>query len=179
MAVDDIVAGHGVVYVAPYGTALPANHNASLNAGFKSLGEVSEEGLAHAFNVSADMLRNWKGDAVKTLKTTTDITFGLTFLEDTDRVLELFYGADLNSGGGISDIELGRPEDKAYAMVIAYADGTNEQRYVLPRVEVMERGDKTVNPSSVGWSMTFAALYDDVEDNNGTLQFNRDITETG
>lgn len=179
MAVDDIVAGHGVVYVAPYGTTLPTNHDASLDAAFKSLGEVSEDGLTHAFTVGAETLRNWEGNIVKTLKSTIDVTFALTFLEDTDRVIELFYGAELSVAGGLSEINLDRPEDIEYAMVIAVTDGTNEQRYVLPRVEVMERGDKTINPTSVGWNMTFAALYDPTEQTCGTLQFNRDVSETG
>lgn len=179
MAVDDIVAGHGIVYVAPYGTTLPADHNASLNAAFKSLGEVSEDGLTHAFTVGAETLRNWEGNIVRTLKSTIDVTFQLSFLEDTDRVIELFYGAQLSTGGGLSEINLDRPEDVAYAMVIAITDGTLEQRYVLPRVEVMERGEKTINPTTVGWQMTFAALYDPDEETCGTLQFNRDITETG
>ena len=178
MAVQDIFAGHGVAYLAPYNTPLPADADEALNAAFVSLGEVSEDGLAHAFTPDKTILKNWAGNDVRVLTTTTSITFGLKFLEDNLRVVELFYGATVNAGTGVSDVALGRPIDQQYAMVIALADGARGKRYVLPRVEVSEREDKTVAPGEAGWGMTFAALHDPVTGGNGSLQFAWNLAST-
>jgi hypothetical protein len=177
MAVDDIFVGqNGVVSVAPYGTTLPASASTALAPEFESLGEISEEGLTHSFSADKTMLKNWRGEDVRTLITGNSITFSLTFLEDNRQVLELFYGHEATAAAGASSIELGQPLDAPVVMVITLTDGDKDQRFVLPRVEVSDRGDKTFSIGSAGTQLTFAALYDDVAKNQGMLQFAWDIS---
>lgn len=178
---DTIFSGSGLAYLAPFGTALPTNAETALNAAFISLGEVHEDGLEHAFSVDKEVIRNWDKLPIKTTATSVEATFGLTFLDDNELVVGAFYGSEVVSqSGGFSKVELGKPADQAWALVIVTEDpGTERKRvYALPRVEVSERSDQTVAPGEAGWGLTFTALYDATFGSMGEVLFGDDLTAT-
>lgn len=178
---DAIFSGSGLAYLAPYGTDLPTNAESTLDAAFINLGEIHEDGLEHAFAVDKEVIRNWSKVPIKTTATSVEATFALTFLDDHELVVGAFYGAEVESqAGGFSKVELGKPSDQAWALVIRTEDpATNRLKvYSLPRVEVSERADQTVAPGEAGWGLTFTALHDADFGSMGEILFGDDLTAT-
>lgn len=161
---DAIFAGSGQCLSGPHATTLPADIDdmTALDPALVDLGIVSEDGLEHAFSVDKTVIKDWQGQPVRTIGTSTEITFKLTFLETNAEVLAHYYGTEVVAAGTGSKITLGQPADPAYAMVIPVQDSsTGSLRvYVLPRVEVMERESQTVKPDETGYGLTYQALYD-------------------
>ena len=179
---DAIFAGSGQALSGPYGTTLPADIDdmTSLDSALVDLGIVSEDGLEHAFSVDKTIIKDWQGRPVRTIGTSTEITFKLTFLETNAEVLSHYYGNEVEAAGTGSKISLDQPSDPAYAMVIPVEDSStgNVRVYVLPRVEVMERDDQTVKPDETGYGITYQALYDPTLDSCGYVLYDEDLIGT-
>ena len=60
----------GALFVAPAGTTLPTTASASLDAAFKGLGYVSEEGLVNNTETDVEDTFAWGGDNVLSGQTT-------------------------------------------------------------------------------------------------------------
>lgn len=177
---NNIYAGSGRCLAGPLGTVLPddAADLSTLAAAFKDLGEVSEDGLEHSFSVDRTVLKNWAGQPVRALGTSTEITFKLTFLETNKDVLELYYGKPVTAAGTGSKIDLGQPADSPRAMVILTEDKATGRvkAYCLPRVEVAERDDQTVKPDEPDqYGITFHALVDPTLGTSGYILFDNDL----
>jgi hypothetical protein len=181
MAVTDVRVGStGTCEIAPEGTTLPTNAGSALEGAFVDLGEISEEGLEHAFDVSSEQIRNWSGKVLRSVNTDTTATFKLQFMETTADVLELFYGATVESQlGDYSRVLITSPDTTPQAMVITVVDSADDsfKRYVLPRIVVSERGEvKDVNSDASYWECTVTALYDSTISGFGYLQIDNDLT---
>jgi hypothetical protein len=182
MAADDIFAGSGAAWSGPQGTTLPVDiaEMASLDPALVDLGLISEDGLETSFSVDKTVLKDWSGQAVRVLGTSVEITFKLTFLEQTQSVVSQYYGADVTSTDTGSKVDLGQPADAAYAMVIPVEDPATSKLkvYVLPRVEVVDRDDQTIKPDETGYGLTYQALLDPTLGTCGYVLFDEDLTET-
>ena len=182
MAADDIFAGSGAAWSGPYGTTLPTDIDdmTALDPALVDLGLISEDGLETSFSVDKTVIKDWSGAAVRTLGTSTEITFKLTFLEQTLEVVQQYYGATVETAGTGSKIELGQPADANYAMVIPVEDpSTGKMKvYVLPSVEVVERDDQTIKPDETGYGITYQALLDPTLGSCGYILFDEDLTGT-
>lgn len=162
MSADDIFAGSGVAYFAPVGTALPATAVATLNSAFESAGEISQDGLTVAFEVSKAVFTNWQGNPVKVKTLTSEFKFTLKFYEDNALVKELFYGTEVEStAGGTSKIAIGSAVDVPRAAVIHVTDGNVDKRFALKEVVAGERAEFNVKPDEAGYSITFHAVVVD------------------
>jgi len=84
----------GAVYIAPYGTALPTTAWASLNAAFKNLGYVSEDGLVNGVETDVQDVNAWGGDLVLSGQTTFKEMFTVNLLETNEDALKTYYGSD-------------------------------------------------------------------------------------
>lgn len=181
MSADAIFAGSGQCLAGPYGTELPVDIDDmdTLDPALVDLGEVNQDGLEHAFSVDKTVLKNWKGLPVRTLGTSTEITFKLTFLETTKDIVEMYYGAPVVTAGSGSKVDLGQPADESRAMVIPVEDpGTGRVKvYVLPNVVVAERDDQTVKPDEAGYGLTFHALVEPSLGTSGYVLFDEDLTD--
>ena len=76
MAINTATSGKpkavsGAIYVAPVGTALPTDATTSLNASFKSVGYISDEGITNAYSISSEETKSWSKSS---------LTSGLLFM---------------------------------------------------------------------------------------------------
>jgi hypothetical protein len=174
------VGTDGTVWVAPLGTTLPANTDATLDGAFVNLGEVSSEGLEAAFEASSEYVRNWKGLPVRSFTPETTFTFAVTFLETDMKTLDTQFGTTTESvGGGFSETRIGQPSNTPQALVIPVVDSKDNSisQWVIPQAVVGERDAITYSNSEVtAYRLTFSALWDSTEEVFAILQHDTDLT---
>src|SRR5690625_3016887 len=89
----------GAVWSAPLGTILPTDATTELTNEFKSLGYISEDGLANENSPESENIKAWGGDTVANVQTSKDDTFTFTLIEATNiNVLKEIYGQDNVTG---------------------------------------------------------------------------------
>lgn len=84
----------GAVFVAPIGSTLPTNATTALDAAFKNLGYVSEDGLVNSIETDTENINAWGGDLVLVGQTNYMETFMVNLLETNPDALKAFYGTD-------------------------------------------------------------------------------------
>jgi hypothetical protein len=155
----------GAIFSAPLGTPLPTDATTDLNAAFKPLGYVSEDGLVNANTASTDNLKAWGGDIVDTVQTEKTDTFTYTLIESLNiDVLKEIYGKDNVSGDlttGIT-IKANSKELEQHAVVIEIIlKGKVLKRIVIPNGKVTEVGEISYTDSDmVGYETTLNAFPD-------------------
>lgn len=172
-----LVGRDGTCEIAPYGTALPDDFDDALDAAFVDLGEISEDGLEHVFEVESERIANWAGQTVRLVNKKANATFKMKFLETNEDVVGLFYGAAVTGAAGVSSVAIGDPAPDTRAMVVTVIDGDTEKRYVLAKVQVSDRGSVPEKGDEAStYELTFEALYDSTVGGYGELQFDNDLT---
>ncbi|MGW2662804.1 phage tail tube protein [Nocardia tengchongensis] len=89
------IAVTGGVLAAPVGSALPMSAAAEIDAAFKALGYVSEDGLESKGERSVESVKDWNADIIAQLQTEHSVRFGLTLYAVWDQdVLSEIFGQD-------------------------------------------------------------------------------------
>lgn len=164
----------GAIFSAPAGTPLPTDATTDLNAAFKPLGYVSEDGLVNENTASTDNLKAWGGDIVDTVQTEKTDTFTYTLIESLNiDVLKEIYGKDNVSGDlttGIT-IKANSKELEQHAVVFEIIlKGKVLKRIVIPNGKVTEVGEISYTDSgTVGYETTLNAFPD--EDGNTHYEY--------
>lgn len=164
----------GAIFSAPLGTPLPTDATTDLNAAFKPLGYVSEDGLVNENTASTDNLKAWGGDIVDTVQTEKTDTFTYTLIESLNiDVLKEIYGKDNVSGDLTSGITIkaNSKELEQHAVVIEIIlKGKVLKRIVIPNGKVTEVGEISYTDSEmVGYETTLNAFPD--EDGNTHYEY--------
>jgi hypothetical protein len=159
----------GGVLVAPTGTVGPTDNSTALNAAFKALGYVGEDGLTESTDRSTDKVKAWGGDIVKVLQTDYSVTYQFTLIEHMNNdVLKALYGsanvaftAQTVSTGNKNNVKLVSDTLPVQAWVFEVKDGLNRIRIYVPKGQITETGEVVYNDGQiVGHQVTLEAFYD-------------------
>lgn len=152
----------GAVFWAPKGTALPADHEATLDPLFVPVGILSEDGVSEGLSVDTNKIKGWPGGrTVRVTNTSTEKTFGFTMIENSPLAAKLYYGAgDPVTAGTGARIDI--PEAIGIvdgAFVIEKHDGDTIERRCIENGQVSERGDRTAdNENADGKEVTVESV---------------------
>ena len=157
----------GAVYSAPLGTALPTDAKTTLAAAYKSLGYISEDGMANENSPESEIIKAWGGQTVLVTQTDKADTFTYTLIEATNvDVLKEVYGADnvtgdLTTAGGITITANASELEEHVIVVDMILKGGLLKRIVIPNGKVSEIGEITyVDDDAIGYETTIQAMPD-------------------
>ena len=161
----------GAVSSAVLGTTLPTNAKDTLNAAFKTLGYISEDGLTNENSPESEEVKAWGGQTVLSSQTDKKDTFKFKLIAGLNiDVLKEVYGEDNVTGTlatGIT-VKVNASELPEHVLVIdMILKNGSVKRIVIPRGKVSEIGEigyKDGEP--VGYELTITALPDDQENNH-------------
>ena len=170
-----VVAGKpkvgGAIWSAPLGTALPTDATTALNAAFKDLGYVSDDGLTNELTTDTEEIKAWGGDTVLTAQTGTSDTFTYKLIESLNiEVLKEVYGASNVTGTLATGIKISvnSKEKIDHVIVVETAVRDKFKRIVLPTAKIKEMAEITyVDGNPVGYEVTVQAL----PDSNGNTHY--------
>lgn len=170
----------GAVFAAPVGTALPENATDELNAAFKCLGYMNEDGIANNNSPSSETVKAWGGDIVLTYQSEKEDTYGFTMIEALNiNVLKYVYGEENVEGTletGIK-IKANSKELEEHALVIDMVlRGGVLKRVVIPCGKVSEVGEiKYDDADSIGYATTTTCSPDE----SGNTHYEYIVKSTG
>lgn len=163
---DEIrVAGNGRVYIAPKGTALPADLAAPA-AEFVDIGGVSDDGATISRSVDQEGVNIWQSASpARYLITGVEVTVQMTLMQFNEVTLPLYFGGGEVVPSGVDpniiytfDISSNADMDERVMLIDAF-DGTLQYRYIFPRVQVQDTDDLALKRTEAsGLAITFGVL---------------------
>ncbi len=152
----------GSVHRAPLGTTLPTDAASTLDAAFKDMGYVSDDGVTNS--TSFDGMKAWGGDQVLNLSNEDNFKMKLIEAKNVE-VLKAVFGDDNVSGNlenGITVAKNISGVEEQYSWVIdMILKGNVLKRIVIPRAGITEIGDIVYSDSeAVAYDVTLGAVED-------------------
>lgn len=153
----------GAIYRAPAGTALPTDATTALDAAYKCLGYVSEDGFKNTPTINTSPIKAWGGDVVLNPETEKSETFGMKLIEVLNvDVLKAVYN-DSNVSGTLSTGITVRVNSKESEEAIYVCDmimtGGVLKRVVVPRTKITAIAEIDYQDSdAVGYDITLQAM---------------------
>lgn len=174
MALDSTevrLAPMGHVYAAPVGTVLPTNATMALNASFKELGYIDEDGVSITPGVELTDIMAWQ--SAIPIKTTLDsvsfeVNFNMMQINQDTWGLYFFAGSWTNNFGQAKMVVSSNPGSQEKALIIEWTDDLQDNtRIVIPTAVLADRESlQLVRNNSAMTGVTFRAL-----DSSGTLAY--------
>lgn len=161
------------VFVAPVGTTAPTDLTTALNASFKALGLLSEDGMTESREQDSEDKHAYGGLLVRTVRSKHKRTIKVTALEDNLVVWGLVNpGSTAATASGVTTRTVKVPSaSDPRAWVLELVDGAVKKRRAIPKGEVVEVADVTISDSEISmYELTIvvypaadATLYKDID----------------
>lgn len=154
----------GYAWVGATDATLPTDAKSAIDAAFKSLGYISEDGLTNITDTDSTDHKEWGGTVIKSEMTSYAESYQASFLESRESVLKTVYGdknVTSDGAGGISVKHNGNfTEERAYIFE-SLITATLIKRTVIPRGSIVERDDVAENSEDLlAYTPTIKALPD-------------------
>lgn len=153
----------GAVWKAIAGTPIPTDIATALNAAFRDVGYITEDGVTTSTATDTTDIRAWQnGDTVRKVQTSHDFTISFTMLETNKESLELYYGNfTAGPGGTPGSVQVKGDQGWRGRLVLNVVDGDDLIRIVMPDAQVTEREDVPyVNGDAVTYGVTMTCYPD-------------------
>lgn len=154
----------GSVYRAPLGTQIPVSTSEQLNAAFKCLGYISEDGVTNSNSPSSDKVKAWGGDTVLNFFDEKPDTWKFKMIEAMNlEVLKTVYGDKNVTGTSLTEGLKVDATSEEYEYCIWVIDmilkGNVAKRIVIYNASVTEVAEIVYKDNeSVGYELTISAL---------------------
>ena len=155
----------GGIKVAPIGTVTPTDPASGLNAAFKELGYVTEDGLKLSHDASDDKIKVWGGVTIRTIRSdySATITGTLVSTLDVDVLKNVFGDSLVTQKSGFIAIKHAADiaPEKVYIIETKDASNGGRKRYVIPKGQIAVSGDVNLSHKEItGFEITIEALAD-------------------
>ena len=155
----------GGIKVAPLGTVTPTDPTSVLNAAFKELGYVTEDGLKLSHDASDDKIKVWGGVTIRTIRSdySATITGTLVSTLDVDVLKNVFGDSLVTQKSGFIAIKHAADiaPEKVYIIETKDASNCGRKRYVIPKGQISVSGDVNLSHKEItGFEITIEALAD-------------------
>lgn len=168
--VDEIVVGaDGTIWVAPVGTAAPADESAAPGAGWTDLGYASEDGATFRDGKTLEVIPVWQlFHPARRIVTARDTNVAFTLRQWNPDTVSLAFG-----GGVVTEVTAGHYKLTPPAagdldersLLLDWHDGAKDYRLVIVRGMVTENVEtKLVRNAAGDLPITFAVNGSDVGD---------------
>ena len=152
----------GAVYYAPIGTPVPADNEATLDAAFKDLGFVSQEGVTRSISKSTTTIKEWGNGTVLITEDEKTVTYKFKLIEYLNPEVQKFVHGSANVTGTIAaglHIGINDAEAEEHIIVIDQVMRGKKDRMVINRGVITEIGDTTyVGNNAVAYDLTITAM---------------------
>lgn len=143
---DEIqVAANGDLYIAPYGTTLPADTDprAALNAAFSNVGYLSDDGMSLAAGASVEDIRVWqKQNPARRIVTERTFSASGSLAQWNEETFAVAFGGGEWTTTAAGVYRYDPPADGAaiteYAAVLDWQDGDRLYRTVIQRATLAD-----------------------------------------
>ena len=156
------VGANGTIYVAPSGTAGPANITAPWT-GFVNMGYATDAGARIARSMDTEMVKAWQSISVlRYLITGVGLTCAFSLIQSDKDIITLYFGGGTvtaQGGGSYLYNITSSPTIDERVFGLEWVDGSNTYRFVMGRCMVTETGETTIGRSAaIEWPFTLAAM---------------------
>jgi len=155
----------GAIFRAPIGTTLPTDASTALDAAFKAIGYISDDGTKNANAPDTDNIKAWGGLVVMVVNKGKEDTFKFKMIESLNtEVLKSIYGDDNVTGAletGIA-VKANSNQNSGSCWVIdMILTGDVLKRLVIPDGMLSDLDDIVYKDDEpIGYDATIAALPD-------------------
>jgi hypothetical protein len=168
-ASEVVVASGGKVYIAPVGTAEPNTPTDALNAAYKDLGYISEDGISASFGVTVEDVNAFQSLLpIRRVVTGRSADMSFTCRQWNADTFSLALGGGSFEESGGNYLFFPPENDDALAenaVVIQWNDGTKNYRLVIRRAVVVENVETTiVRNAAADLPITLSVLGSDSTD---------------